>query len=189
MQTLTLNECDAFSDQSVAAAGYPTIATNASCAASSPSTPNMNAAFNAYAAGCTGGVGALCGSGVCAKAASHYCVYQMGTPTCPSGFPTSTALFGGIDDTFTCSCTCSMATPPSCAPVATFYSDNCTKSVGSVSFDGPSTACGELGASVATTVKMTSAGNASGGSCNPTGVGILSGDARGKNPVTVCCTN
>jgi hypothetical protein len=186
--TLTLNACNMFGLS--AAAGPATTAMGASCSPKTMSHPTPSATFSAFAAGCGGGTGALCAGGVCAKpTAGHYCVYQSGTPTCPSSFPNGVVVYASVTSSYTCpGCSCVLTAPPSCTPTAAFYSDNtCGTPITSAALDG--TSCDVFSGGPPTLVEMTSAGTPSGGACALSGSPTLSGSASGTSPVTICCAN
>jgi hypothetical protein len=76
--------------------------------------------------------------------------------------------------------------PPTCVPTSTLYTDdNCMAVDGTVVHDG---AC-KIPAGAVQSMKMTSTGAPSGGSCALAGGGALVGSATGTNPVSVCCSN
>ena len=121
--------------------------------------------------------------------ADALCIFKDGDADCPSDGPykSKSLLHLGIDDSRSCSaCTCGAPVGMICSGTSTLYGDGaCAQAVGSVTQDGSCTSLGE-GLAAATVMYVPSGGGPSNGAC-AANVSNAFGNAKVKDPVTVCC--
>jgi hypothetical protein len=167
--------------------GSPTVVVGAKCTGITP-TPTSMPHFGTLALGCSPAPAPACPGGQCVEPANHLCVWAAGMQPCPMGYPTQRLVYGGIQNTYACTqCQCMVASTPTCMPSVSVFQDFlCASALGSVVLDG--TSCFHVGV-LAQSMVITNVGTPMGGMCSITGGGVLTGNATGTNPVTVCCTN
>jgi hypothetical protein len=185
---LTTTSCTELTSGNPYFKGSPTAA-QVTCGGITPN-PNASAALAQQAIGCSPTSPTACeGTGTCVDAKSTFCVYAVGTQSCPLAYPQQIMVASGVKDKYACTtCNCAPSSSSTCSPtVALYYQAACSTATWTLRLDG--TSCLSIAPSAASVATIVDAGSPTAASCGvQPGGGVLTGDAELIDPVTVCCT-
>ena len=135
--------------------------------------------------GCLG-VGEVCAPRPAAPFGAKLCVEQVGDLDCPPGaYTQKTTLFGGADDTRSCSaCACGNPGGATCSGTTTIFDGpGCVNPLVDVPHNNT---CVQLSSAPSLSLSYRYKPGTPGGTCNASG-GAPLGNVTPKDPVTVCC--